>query len=161
MPCPDISLPKIDFSALGASPEARAAELTKLLDCFSGVGFCLVSGVPGYSEKDLFEAVRWFYYDVTEAERYDQLATKAFNSKNDNHYRGYFPFKKGMLSHKQGYDISQTIEDPPEEFADNPLMEVTPRLKLEGREQELDKFHEVRCYQNKTFPGILLGQFLD
>ena len=87
MPCPEISLPKIDVSALD-SPDTRAVELQKLLDCFSGVGFCLVSGVPGYSPEDLFEAVRWFYYDVSEQERYEQLATNAFNPKNKNYYRG-------------------------------------------------------------------------
>ena len=88
MPCPEIDLPKIDFAALGRGPAERAAERAKLLDCFSGVGFCLVSGVPGYSEREVFEAVRWFYYDVSEAERFDQLATNAFNPANANHYRG-------------------------------------------------------------------------
>lgn len=89
---------------------------------------------------------------MTEEERFDQLATKAFNPKNGNTYRGYFPLKEGALSFKQGYDIGSPI---PEELADNanPFMQRTPRLELPGREAEVEGFYKVSvfyCEKNTT-----------
>jgi len=73
-----------------------------------------------------------------------QLATKSFNPKNENVYRGYFPLKSGALSHKQGYDLGPEIDSDDEEEG-NPFMQKTPKLSLAGREKEVEEFYRVMC----------------
>ena len=86
-----------------------------------------------------------FYHDVSENVKLDQLATKAFNSKNNNAYRGYFPLIQGQLSHKDGYDIGPIFNDQdiPNEEKDNPFMQNTPRIQIKGQEEEIQQFYEV------------------
>ena len=148
----EISLCVIDLSPpCMANPEMRKRETEKLIDCFSTVGFCMISGLEGYDHKELFKWIKWFFHEVTEEERFDQLATTPFNSKNKNYYRGYFPLKEGALSYKQGYDIGNKI---PEELVDNanPFMQKTPELNLPGREKEVEEFYRVRdCKTSNIF----------
>ena len=81
--------------------------------------------------------------------RVEQLSPKAFNPKNANNYRGYFPLIPGKLSHKHGYDIGQDSSTLSIEQRGNPLVEETPRLILPGREKEVDEFYKVSLH--KTF----------
>ncbi len=145
-PCPTIDLDVVDLSEAALSGPRRAAEIKKLVDSFSTAGFCLITGLKGYDKDKLFEALEWFYYGVSEEERFGQLATKAFNPANENAYRGYFPMIPGQLSHKRGYDIGPTYDVIPDEHKDNPLLMETPKLKLPGREKEVEKFYEVRRF---------------
>ena len=41
-----------------------------------------------YDESELFRWTKWFFYEVNEKDKMDQLATKAFNKDHDNIYRG-------------------------------------------------------------------------
>lgn len=75
--------------------------------------------------------------------RFNHLATKAFNPSNPNKYRGYFPMIPGKMSHKQGYDIGPEYPNLPKDQEDNTLLEKTPKLRLPGREAEVDKFYKV------------------
>ena len=139
----EISLDVIDLSPpTMANPDSRKRETDKLIECFSTVGFCQISGIEDYDHNELFKWVKWFYHEVTEEERVDQLATTAFNPKNRNFYRGYFPLKEGALSYKQGYDIGNIIPEELEENG-NPFMQKTPRLNLPGREEEVEAFYKV------------------
>ena len=78
----------------------------------------------------------------------EQLATKSFNPKRTNGYRGYFPLVPGGLSHKHGYDIGQDWPDLSSEEKENPLNGDTPRLSIKGMEKELEKFYEVTRTSN-------------
>ena len=48
------------------------------------------------------------------------------------------------MSHKQGYDIGQDSSNLPEEHRGNPLLEETPKLRLPGKEKEVNEFYKVR-----------------
>lgn len=97
-----------------------------------------------------------FYHEVPERVKMDQLATKSFNQRHPNIYRGYFPLVPGQLSHKQGYDLGPVIKPgdvlPGEEG--NPFTEETPRLRLPDKCKEVERFYEVcRNRGRQTFPS--------
>ncbi len=72
----------------------------------------------------------------------DQLATGGFNPANDNLYWGYFPPVEGAIAYKKGYDIGPDFPiDPLQEG--NPFRQKTPRLHIQGKEEELEAFYEV------------------
>ena len=48
-----IHLPVVDLSRKALSAD-RAGEISKLVDSFTGVGFCLVTGLEGYDTDALF-----------------------------------------------------------------------------------------------------------
>lgn len=122
-----------------------------MLDAFSHFGFCLITGVSGYSPESLFKWHKWFFREVSEWDRVSQLATKAFNPANGNVYRGYFPLQKGLLSHKQGYDLgpkhrkkSPSDVKGDEQEEGNPFLEETPRLTFRGKKQdEAEEFYKA------------------
>ena len=85
---PTIDLSVIDLSPERLSdPEGRKVETQKLIDSFSQAGFCMITGIPDYDRETLFQWHKWFYLQLSEDVRIEQLATKAFNPKNDNIYR--------------------------------------------------------------------------
>ena len=123
-------------------PDNRRRETQKLLESFSTVGFCQITGIEGYSVEELFEWAKWFFLEVPEEVKLEQLATSAFNPRNKNVYRGYFPLVDGALSHKQGYDLGPILDDGLIQEG-NPFMQQTPRLQLPGREKEVETFYEA------------------
>ncbi len=139
-----IDLPTINLSKVCLSdPARRQEERDRLMGSFTTVGFCLVTGLDGYDAEELLRWTRWFFRDVATEKKMDQLATRAFNPGNGNLYRGYFPVRHGGLSHKEGYDIGKPF---PAEMvqAGNPFKEATPKLTLEGREEEVEEFYKVK-----------------
>lgn len=71
--CPlrPLSLPVVDLSPAALGGDAnRAAQIANLVDSFTDYGFCFVTGLEGYDGQALFEAMRWFFYDVSEEDRY-------------------------------------------------------------------------------------------
>ncbi len=65
-PPPPIKLPLINLSQEALShPESRQKEVKKLVDAFTDVGFCLITGYGGYSEETLLKWLKWFTYEVT------------------------------------------------------------------------------------------------
>ena len=146
-----IDLPIINFTNIGQGGKARATEAEKLIDAFTQVGFCLISNVPDYHQDQIFEAIKFFYYGTTSEERLDQLATKSFNRKNDNLYRGLFPLIPGKLSFKEGYDMGPLNrgQETPEERAErlkNVFYGDTPRLNFPGepeRQSKVEEFYKV------------------
>ena len=94
---------------------------------------------------------RFFYYGTTSKERFEQLATKGFNGKNDNLVRGLFPLIPGKLSHKEGYDMGPMDhgdESPKEnlERNKNPFIADTPRLTFPDdpdRQRRADQMYKV------------------
>ncbi len=145
MPPPSIDLPVIDVSdrnlALG---KTRKAATDKLIECFSSVGFCLITGVEqeGYDADELLKWTKWFHDELPEDVKLEQLATKAFNSKNKNLYRGYFPLQEGSLSYKKGYDFGPDLPDEGVQEG-NPFRQKTPRLNIPGKEGTLKEFYQV------------------
>ena len=118
----------------------RKNETQKLLDSFTNVGFCQITGIEGYSTEELFKWTKWFFLEVPEDIKLKQLATSAFNPGNKNIYRGYFPLVEGALSHKQGYDLGPTFDEVQD---GNPFMQNTPRMHIPGKEDKVEKFYEV------------------
>ncbi len=144
-PLPVIDLPVIDTSDSHLSnPAARKAEAERLLSSFSQFGLCRVSGLDadGYSSEDLLRWTRWVFLDIPPEERMGQLANRGFNPANGNLYRGYFPHFGGGVSFKECYDLGPPLEDADVEEG-NPFRERAPRLRLPGREEEVEAFYEV------------------
>ncbi len=140
---PSIDLPVINVSDEYLSEPANKREtMDRLVDCFSTVGFCLITGLEDYDSEALFRWAKWFHYEVPEQVKFDQLATRGFNPKNTNLYRGYFPLVEGSLSYKQGYDLGPDFTDEDVQEG-NPFRQKTPRLVLPGREKELEEFYRV------------------
>ena len=55
-----IDLPVINMSwARMNNTKSRMEEAQKLIDCFSGVGFCVVTGLDGYDMDRLFKWIKW------------------------------------------------------------------------------------------------------
>ena len=94
---------------------------------------------------------RFFYYGTTPEERFEQLATKGFNGKNDNLVRGLFPLIPGKLSHKEGYDMGpmdHENESPKEKLErnKNPFIADTPRLVFPDdpdKQRQADHMYKV------------------
>ena len=149
----EVELPLINLSrSTLTNPDARRRETAKLLDAFSHFGFCLITGVSGYAPESLFKWHKWFFREVSEWDRVSQLATKAFNPANANVYRGYFPLQKGLLSHKQGYDLGPKHKKSftsnwgvKQEEGENPFLEETPRLTFQDRKRqdEAEEFYQA------------------
>lgn len=165
-----IDLPVIDFANVYSSQGSkRASEAENLINAFTKFGFCLISNLPDYDLEQVYKAIkyyvifnqrllfhtffhwRWFYYQTTSEERFDQLAHKSFNKKNENLYRGLFPLIPGKLSHKEGYDMGpfnfgpESLEEK-EERMKNPFYGDTPKLKFDGdaqRQAQADDFYQV------------------
>ncbi len=148
MHCQDISvidLPTIDLSpSKMKDPDLRKEEMDKLIQSFTTVGFCLITGIDqeGYNADEVLESIKWFFHDVSPEDKVDQLATKTFNSKNKNLYRGYFPMKHGGLSHKEGYDISKPKSEDVLQVG-NPFLEPTPKLCIKGQEKNIEQFYKA------------------
>ena len=94
--------------------------------------------------------LRFFYYGTSPEERFEQLATKGFNRKNDNLVRGLFPLIPGKLSHKEGYDMGpMEFNESPEEMLQrnkNPFIADTPRLVFpddQDRQRQADQMYKV------------------
>ena len=97
---------------------------------------------------------RFFYYGTTAEERFDQLATKGFNSKSENLVRGLFPLIPGKLSHKEGYDMgpmeyeNETLDEKAERNQ-NPFIADTPKLYFPNdRQRKVDKLYSVSVFKN-------------
>ena len=94
---------------------------------------------------------RFFYYGTTTEERFEQLATKGFNPKNENLVRGLFPLIPGKLSHKEGYDMGpiEYENETPEEKTKrnkNPFIADTPKLSFPNdieRQRQVDNLYYV------------------
>ena len=94
--------------------------------------------------------LRFFYYGTSPEERFEQLATKGFNRKNDNLVRGLFPLIPGKLSHKEGYDMGpMEFNESPEEMLErnkNPFIADTPRLVFpddQDKQSQADQMYKV------------------
>lgn len=95
--------------------------------------------------------LRFFYYGTSPEERFEQLATKGFNRKNDNLVRGLFPLIPGKLSHKEGYDMGPMCHgnESPEEMLErnkNPFIADTPRLVFpddQDKQSQADQMYKV------------------
>jgi isopenicillin N synthase-like dioxygenase len=75
----------------------------------SNVGFCLLTNVAGYDEKNLFSAVK-AYHELPLEEKI-KMAPRHHNEKNENIFHGYFPFIKNDSSHKEFFDMGRSIDD--------------------------------------------------
>ncbi len=142
---PAIDLQVINVSeAFLADPANKRKTMEMFVECFSTVGFCLITGLEDYDTDALLRWTKWFHCQVPEDIKLEQLATRGFNPKNSNLYRGYFPLVEGSLSYKQGYDLGPDFSDEALQEG-NPFRQKTPRLCMPGREDELKTFYEVKC----------------
>ena len=73
----DINLPVINLSPYRLSKDAtRQLEMNKLIQAFTNVGFCYITGLEGYEPEALLRWSKWFFNEVPVEERMAQLATK-------------------------------------------------------------------------------------
>eukprot|EP00794_Sanderia_malayensis_P000165 gene165-777_t len=81
----------------------------QLFDAMKNVGFAYLVNVPGFRPDELFEATTWLFNQPLETKM--DIAKKAFNSKNKNLFRGYFPVIPGGHSYKEAYEIGGFFDD--------------------------------------------------
>jgi isopenicillin N synthase-like dioxygenase len=56
-----IDLPTINLSSKHMKdPTLRKQETKKLIDSFSDVGFCLITGIEGYNMQELLKWTKWY-----------------------------------------------------------------------------------------------------
>ena len=140
-----ISLVEVNLSKRHLEdPDNRRRETQKLLESFTGIGFCQITGIEGYCTGELFEWTKWFFLEVPEELRIEQLATAAFNPRNKNSFWGYHPMVEGNLSHKQGYDLGPDFDKALVQEG-NPFIENNTKMVISGMEVKVEKFYEVRC----------------
>lgn len=151
--------PNIQLEIIDLSPEAlacadrREKARQQIIDSFSTLGFCQVSGMRDYSADELLQGSKWFFDDVSEQTKLDQIGTKAYNSNNTNHYRGYFPAQHDRMSCKEGYDVGLQWEIP-DHLKGIPLVEKTPMLRIPGREKEVDHYYETLFRHRDIVRGV-------
>ncbi len=71
-----IDLPVIDLSPHRvSSPFGRRQEMEAIMRSFTDVGFCLVKGIKerGYDAEELLRAAKWFFGEVDEGTRVEQV----------------------------------------------------------------------------------------
>ena len=76
---------------------------------------CLVRGAENYDAELALSLAKWFF-DLDIQHKMD-LATKGFNKKNSNVYRGYFPVQPGNLSCKEGFEAGEEDQKAQEHLA--------------------------------------------
>ncbi|CEM26286.1 unnamed protein product [Vitrella brassicaformis CCMP3155] len=101
------SIPTIDLSLL-ESPEGHAAASRDVLHAMEHVGFLAIKNIPGYDERRLLEAAKWFFDSPLEDKL--KIGKRRFNPKQPNIYKGYFPCQPAAnesktTSYKEGLDI--------------------------------------------------------
>ena len=130
-----------ELYAVDMQMEDQDKLVKELMNQMEGIGFCLVTNVPGHDEDGLLTAIKAFHALPLEAKI--KLAPWHFNDKNPNKYRGYFPFLKNDPSHKEFYDMTRDIKDISEwERKGCPLYEERPWLEDKQHDWILKKFEE-------------------
>lgn len=75
----------------------------ELVTAFQDVGFAYLVNVKGFDPDELLYWTKWFFNQPLENKM--GLARHAFNKKNTNHYRGYYPLIPGGNSFKEAYEL--------------------------------------------------------
>ena len=57
-------------------PQSRKVETDKLIEAFSTFGVCYIKGLEGYYTPELLKWTKWFFYEIPEKEKIEQLATR-------------------------------------------------------------------------------------
>ena len=118
---------------MGSEDEQRIGE--ELMEQMQTLGFCLITGVPGFDEDVLLDAIKRFHALPQDTKM--QMALKHFNGRNKNIYHGYFPFLDSDPSHKEFYDMGRPIGDISDwEAKGCPLYEPNPWFEGSTEEQD-------------------------
>ena len=139
---PPSKIPVIDFSYPNESRDKVAKEI---VDALQTVGFLYLDNVVGFDCNTVEQAVKWFY-NLPESTKFS-LATKSFNPKNKNIYRGYFPADAQASSFKEGFEIAEELTEEQCSRIGFPLYE--PNRWPSGKEEEV-----------KWFKGVLNNHYL-
>ena len=94
------------------------------MDQMTNLGFLLLSHIPGFEEKELFQHQKWFFGLPDDVKR--KLYKNHFLKDNQNFYRGFAPFIANDPSYKELYEIGldlSKVSDKEKEFS---LHEDTP-----------------------------------
>ena len=67
------------------------------------VGFLHLKNVPGFDEDNLLADIKEFFSIPDKIKKQGQ--PKHLNNKNENIYRGWFPFLDNDISHKEFFDM--------------------------------------------------------
>ena len=80
---------------------------------------------------------------------------KHFNKKNENVYRGWFPFLDNDISHKEFFDMGQPYKDVSDDQKLYPLVEATPFPSNPKYAAIVKKYHDWWRFQHKVCLKLL------
>lgn len=101
------ALPLIDLKPLcnsRPSPDDLRALSESLSAAFSGTGFAYLVNAPLSLTHDEIFALAKNFFELGEEEKLS-VSKRAFNDKNLNTYRGFFPAQAGGDNFKEGFEI--------------------------------------------------------
>ncbi|XP_028395094.1 uncharacterized protein LOC114519206 [Dendronephthya gigantea] len=130
-------IPIIDFSFINQSRDKVSKEI---VDALESVGFLFLDNV-GFDRKAIEQACKWFH-SLPESNKF-ALATKSFNPKNKNIYRGYFPADATNSSFKEGFEVSEELSQEECVSIGFPLYE--PNRWPSATEEETAWFKKTLC----------------
>ena len=113
-----VTLPAIDMN----DPEDKI--VPAIMKMLTEVGFLHLRNVSGFSEERLLADVKEFHRLPDKVKLAGQ--PKHINKKNENVYRGWFPFFDNDVSHKEFFDMGCPLKEMSEEQKQYPLVEETP-----------------------------------